>query len=296
MNKDSDSSRDNLSQIYPILSQNIPSICCDFCNMSFSTKGNLVRHQRKTCKQHADVTVVTDLSTHLKCKFCNTTFKHVSAFYRHKNTCKKRNMTDMEQMEDRHAAQINGLIKQIQKMNEQHAIQIKSLVKKVGTTNINNTINNNSNNTNNNILLPWNRSSTEHLTNDILKKCASRKRGCIPQLIEEKHFNTAVPENMNAYIPDDKNKYAKVFDGLQWNLEDKNRVVQELIEDNKQFFSEKIEEWKDERNAYYLKYWQIFERYLAIEDSEEYDNDLEHTVKLLLINKKDAVKPAGIPP
>ena len=95
---------------------------------------------------------------------------------------------------------------------------------------------------------------------------------------------------MNVYIPDLKNRYAKVFDGHEWVLEDKVVVVSELIDDNKQFLSEKIEEWKDEGNEYYLKYCKVFERYLALEDSDALDKDLEDAVKLLLVNKKDIVK------
>ena len=269
------------SQIHPISSQNIPrSIHCEFCNISFSTKANMIRHQRKTCKQ---LVTTPAAKTYITCENCSATYKHPSSFYRHRNLCKKINNASTSKT-------IDILVKRIEHIEEKHATQISELIKNVGTTNNINTINNinninNTNNTNNTILLPWNKSSIEHLTDDILRMCALRNRGCIPRLIKEKHFNADVPENMNAYIPDAKNKYAKVFNGDKWVLEDKNRVIQELIDDNKQLIAEKIEEWEEEGDALYHKHAHAFERYIAL-GNDEYDKDLEDAVKLLLINRE----------
>ena len=52
---------------------------------------------------------------------------------------------------------------------------------------------------------------------------------CIPNLIKRIHFDPKKPENHNIYISNIKNKYVMIYDGIKWNLHNRDETIEGLI-------------------------------------------------------------------
>ena len=81
----------------------------------------------------------------------------------------------------------------------------------------------------------------------------SHKNLCIPHLIKKIHFNPAKPENHNIYISNIKNNYVMLYDGIKWNLRNRDETIINLIDDKESIVEQKLEEW--------VETWQRLSKY-----------------------------------
>ena len=69
----------------------------------------------------------------------------------------------------------------------------------------------------------------EYITSSIVNKliqCGPYKS--IPRLIKHLHFNPKHKENQNVKIPNRKEKYAKIYNGNEWEFRDKKETIEDL--------------------------------------------------------------------
>ena len=146
---------------------------------------------------------------------------------REKGSCKEKKKSDEQtSLLELMSKQMEQQNKQIQEMKQQHTKEIEKLLEKVGnTTNIENQQNNITININN-----YGKENLDYITDDYLSKLLKIPYGSVPKLIKHIHFNPAHPENHNIKITNKKLPYASVFNNDKWEVQDKKRVIEDMVD------------------------------------------------------------------
>ena len=226
-----------------------------------------------------------------KCIYCDKFFSRKDALNIHiDKRCKIKKEQEKEK-EDIYKKLIEQM-EQIKKQNEiiiKENIILKKQIINNKTINSNNTqmVNSNNNNTqniqNNIKLVAFGEEDLSYLSEQICKFFLKKGYQSVPQLVEHVHFNKNNPENHNVYIPNMKDLYAMIFDGKQWNLKEKEEIVNQLFDDKELFLQDKYKEYFDNLDEITKK---KFKRFLEQTDSET-KKKLKHEIKLLIYNKKN---------
>jgi hypothetical protein len=218
---------------------------CEYCGKDYTRKDNLMRHIIRHCKKIKEQNQII----------------------------KKNNEIQKEQ-------EIYTMKEKI----KQFEIILESLQK--NPNNITNIINNNNNILQQNVNININAHGKEdlsHITFNDYKQIFSKCNSCLPAFIELKHFNKDKPENSNVYISNLNSKHAFVYDGKQWNVKDKDEVVQNLYDNNCGYLIEKFEDLKDKLDAITLK---KFMRFINKYEKEELLNGADKDIRLVLYNNR----------
>ena len=217
------------------------------------------------------------------CDFCENIYSTNSNLYKHHKICKDKKKDDEVKDSMTELVEIlnNELKKRDKQIDEQNK-QINELIKKtginIGTQNIQNNIK----------ILAYKNTDISHLTDKDYLFCLNRSNMCIPNLIKKIHFNPKKPENHNIYISNIKNKYIMIYDGNQWNLNDQNETIDDLIDTNEVVLEQKLEEWI-ENGKDYPEIMKKFNRYLEKKEQDDVINKIKDEIKLLLYNNRKVV-------
>jgi len=179
----------------------------------------------------------------IACNFCNKKLKNRYSLKRHLKICPQCPITKTD---------INTIETAIaNKMSKNTSTTTPSIT--------NNTINNTQNNTQNinNIFLVNNAINTplkefgkedlQHLTDEILSKVIECPQTGILKLIKQIHFNKNYPQNQNINMTNKKETYVEVFNGKEWEKQDKKIAIQNMITSKKDIMDDYMEE-KTEKN------------------------------------------------
>ena len=132
---------------------------------------------------------------------------------------------------------------------------IEKLIDKVGN-------NNNSNNTNNiqqNIVInSFGKEKIDYIEEKLLDKLIKAPYRAIPRILEEIHFNPKHPENHNVRITNKKDRYANIYKDNTWKIEDKKKVITNMIDKGFDIIDEHHEDNKDKLSNYYEKKYNSF--------------------------------------
>ena len=244
---------------------------CLLCDYYTDIKCNYERHLKseKHFKSHTDAKMY-------KCEYCDKTYKYSQGLSKHiKYSCKKNKDEDLKEFV-RLLNQKNKMLEKSltysspDKMKNEMLKKdrcLELLTKKLDIVKVgNNTFHQNISTTNNNYYCPTNHYSTvnsnnvvkitnnntfvlnykdtdmSHLTTQDFKQIIGRKFNCIPEFVRRVHCNKELPQNMNIYIPNIKNKFIMLYKDGEWLLHDRDSILQELIEDR----ACRLEEWLDE--------------------------------------------------
>ena len=232
---------------------------CDKCNYTSDIHRNFLRH---ICKQKTD----------FQCKHCLRYYKTLIILNEHiTNKCKKK----------------DKVVEELEEKNKEIA-KLKAELEKQKQTNITQNININQNITQNiNIVLPHNKTKV-NLTDAEYYEIVGRYLMSIPVMIEKIHFNEKNPQNHNIYISNIKNKYAMLYDGSDWTLQNRDTAIHNLIDDNET----RIEEWiaQEEISQKYPTAIARFEKYLSLKEKDENLTRLKEEILLMLYNKRNIIQ------
>ena len=189
-----------------------PEHSCMYCGLMFNKKSNLTRHIRNNCKI---------VKSHL-------------------NELATENMELLDQN--------NELFLEKEKLKEKVDQLTEVLVNKpsvvYNTTNNNKIVNKNDNsitsttnthntqnNTQNNIAINgYGNESIEHLNDQYFRNLIPFSHTAVPKLIKDIHCNPKVPENHNLKKTNKNDRFIEYFDGHDWKLEDKKKMLDSLVE------------------------------------------------------------------
>ena len=261
----------------------------------------------KSPQSHHKVTIFDEKTSknQYSCKYCQKTFKFKQGMYRHiKLYCKKSEDEDLKELVRLMNQQLQEKDKELQekdkkvelclkkqekyeKEQEKNNKLIKKLTHKLQITNYN------QNNVvvNNHIrLLNYKDTDLSHLTSIDYKAAINQVNYATLDLVKRIHFNPNKPENMNIYIPNIKDKYVVMFKENAWQIEIRNKEVDELIDDKymilKEWYDDNVQDVSEEE---YHKLKKNFERFDANIDDNKIRDMVKNEIILYLYNKRNMI-------
>jgi hypothetical protein len=289
---------------------------CDKCGKKYSNIGNLNKHLKKDCSEkYKDVVICDDEITEnkkfneclekMECCYCGKTFAIKYNIIKHiKMSCKIYNEKKNESINNN---EINNMRKEL---NELKAF-IENLYKngsnniidknsnQITNNNTNNNTNTNTNNSNNTItnsnnlinnqqnivLVGHGKENLDAISKGEYVNALEKGFNSIVKLTELIHFNKKYPENQNIYIPNEKQKVAKQYDGKRWISVSKKKLIEDLFYDKRDIVCEKMEEYSDNLSGIKIN---ALNRMLESDNTEitKIKDDLE----MLLYNNRDIIK------
>ncbi len=157
-----------------------------------------------------------------KCNYCDNVYKHRQSKTKHMRKCTyKKTGLSLESLQQK----INEL--------ENKNIELEKEMHKLKSNNktINNTNNTTNNGTINNIIIKYgDEDLSKVLSTDEMIKICNKKFSSIEQSIEMVHLNKLKPELQNIMINNLNNGIAYTYDGDTFIAQDKNTVIEDMIE------------------------------------------------------------------
>lgn len=254
---------------------------CKFCLKTFTRKFNLEQHY-KSCKEKDDIIRGLEIMLNIEytqcepniCRFCNNSYPQ--KLKRHQNTCK---------------------------VKEEYREHLETRVKTLNTTSNVYNINNNTINVLNvssDTLKKFGDETTEHITNEFLRKVMARLEVPLPRVVstvaKKIYCSKANPENHTLQITNLRSQWAKISNGNSFDLvslkdsanDVRNKVTDLYIErqtDEPEYFddvSERIEKLDEINNQNYIP--QTLEEREEQKEVLKLKTDIEKEVKSCLYN------------
>jgi hypothetical protein len=246
---------------------------CARCHASFTTQSNLCRHNRTGCKVNNDEINDDDKT---KCRQIDTELdeivKEIQEDFDHK----------FKKQKDDNEFKINKLREEYEMLKNQLAPSQKTNVmcNKNGNNVINNTVTNNVIN----VIVSFGKEDMSKIDEmDIVKSVKSGFHSAL-ELTDAIHFNPKYPEYHNVYIPSMKDKYGMVYKEGNWELIDKQELIDKMYNDKKYYIEDNADTFydsitKSQKSA--LKRWLLIDN-----DDDEKIKSIKDRMKLLLYNKR----------
>ena len=233
--------------------------------------------------------------THFFCDHCKRGFKRKSNLIRHLKSCKmkkeKDSFEDLKKLVDllneklqEKDKELNKTKKEFKKELNKKDKQISELMKKTGVNigTINQNIQNNIK------ILAYNKTDLTHLKDKDYMGFIKHANFCVPHMIKKLHFDPKKPENHNIYISNLKNNLVMTYDGKKWNIQDRNEVIDDMIQDKTCILEDKVEDWI-ERGKDYPIIMKKFNRYLEKKENDVVLNKIKQEIKFILFNNRKMV-------
>ena len=145
---------------------------------------------------------------------------------------------------------------------------------------INNTINNNIN------LVAYGEENFTEVTSNTMKKILKCGFQALPYLFKNVHFNKSRPQYHNIHISNMRDNNIIIYDGIKWNLVDRNTTLRDIIERYEDVIERKYDELEDELDEFTIRKLDRFiDQYCEKENIEMYKKDLT----LLLYNNRKLI-------
>jgi len=240
-----------MTQKDPKMTQKDPiKFQCNYCNSLFSSYAHQRRHEIHRCKE----------------------YKNYKALYKQEKKEKEKLKLDSEKEKEK-------LRKEWEKEKEKLYKEIEKLIDKVGNTTYNTT--------QNIILNSYGKENMEHITYEYKRKLLEKYAPLtmIPKLIEDIHFNDAVPENKNIVYPNKKENKVKIYKDDKWSYEDKKYIINDLIDDKYNIIEDHYEIYSSELNEMKQHRYDKF-RLSYDNNNDKIIQSLQEECEMLLLNNR----------
>jgi hypothetical protein len=245
--------------------------CCEKCKAEFPKKSNYDKHMNRKTPCVLEEKEKYDIERK-SCKYCPKVLSTVHSCDVHMTTCRYK-PNDVEkltqiiiEMNDKLNAKINVISEKIDKVD------------KPNITNVN--IQNNM------IVAPFGKEDLSFLTLKDYKNIF--KKGCysIPEIIRLIHCNDDKPEFMNVYVKNFKDEYMFTFDGKDWDIEKKDVVLSNMIENKKNLLESKFDDMQHELPQYAIT---MFKKFLEKTDDDEVIANIKDELKNMFYKNRNHV-------
>ena len=279
---------------------------CIKCGKSFNFKSDYDRHVNRkiSCDDNERDMQILKKKT---CIHCNIVLTRVDSMAKHLKTCKEKQIKiDKDKIENNQndknkddilaslLQEMNTMKTQQQQSNDliqrlQHEIITLKSSKKVSVKgnlvegNMNNT-QNTVNNIHNEIkIIAYGKEDLSFISDDNYRLLLNKGFKSVQNLVEYIHLNQNKPENQNIYISNMRDNYILIYDGNQWQLKEREDVLQEMIENKTDILNEKFDELIKTLDESTIK---KFKRFLDEKDEDRVVDQIKKELKLILYNKK----------
>ncbi len=270
---------------------------CDLCHKSFTHKGTYDRHlKRQTpCAPTTLAITANESENNSQCRYCFKVLSSYSNRLRHeKNTrCKQFAATitalqtkvseqglKIERMQTDKVKKLETKIRELETMIKQGINPMQVIT--TNTTNIMNTMNT----INIFVINKYGHEDLSHLTDSQKLNNLRKIYMSVPSFILLKHFDKDHPENSNVYVSNLKTPYALIYNGESWVVTDRNKLLQEMYDDN---YCEVIHNYKEMKAQLDDKTIDAFRRFLNDQDDDKLISKMKNDIKLILYNNRDQV-------
>jgi hypothetical protein len=229
---------------------------CDKCNRTFRLKFYLKRHMKRITPCNKQL-MKDGL---LQCLKCNKEFKSYSSlnYHNNNNVCTSVSSNNT----------VNNTINNIEK---QH-VNIKN------QTNIDKQLN-----MDNVKVVKFGNEDISYISDDIYQTILGKGYKSVEEFVDHTHFNPDHPENHNIYIADIKNNYVLLYDGLQWNIKDRDEAIEDLIYAKSDYLSVKFDELMHRLSPMDIK---KFTNFMKNRDNDIKMKMVKTDLKLMLYNNR----------
>ena len=290
---------------------------CDRCEKVYFNKYDFNRHikRKNPCKisdiaednirnvilpheDHMDNTKklpkeVDNIKEHM-CNYCNKTFSRIDSLNRHLSKYCKVKEKDNDEKETIYQTLLNKFEK-LENQNKEYQKQNIKLFEEVNKLKSDKQIINNNNTTNNTANIQLNQQNINikvvafrkedlsYIKDEMYAKILNKGFKSVPSLVGYIHFDKNKPENNNVYISNMRDKHVLVYDGENWNLKEREEVLQQLVDDKTDILAEKFEELVNKIDEPTIK---KFKRFLDQKDEDAVVASIKKDLKLLLYNSR----------
>jgi hypothetical protein len=251
------------------MDKSLKNLECYYCKKKFSQKCNVIKHIRNNC--HIYKNLIKDIETNKILKLNDYKLDEI-----------KKEINIKNEKIDR----LENLIKEFLGKNFTENKTLNNI------NNSNNSLcNNNISNSNNSInqqnivLLGHGKEDLDAITKSEYMKALEKGFNSIVKLTELIHFNNEYPQNQNIFIPNEKQKIAKQYDGKKWISVSKKKLIEDLFYNKRDIVCEKMEEYSDNLSEIKIN---ALNRMLESDNIEI--NKIKDDLEMLLYNNRDIVK------
>ncbi len=269
------------------ITDSIVSTNCPKCNKDFINKYTLRRHMIDFCEikdgsqngQENEINNEIDVSLQnkkeYKCKQCNKILSRSDSLNRHMSVCK---IKDKDQ----------EIISMLNKQDAEHKKlmeKLKMLENKIAINTKNNLVVNSDNQKIN--ILKYGNEDISFITDDIFEDIFDKDFEAITTLIQKIHFSECEPENHNIYTSNIRSTYIIVFTGKQWNIKNRDKIIDDIYKKTMSILSNKFNTLKDKLPDAIV---QKFSMFLDSTHKTQISNNIKREIMMLLYNKRHIVK------
>jgi hypothetical protein len=242
--------------------------CCEKCEAVFTQKISYQKHLKRKTPCVPEEKEQYDLNKR-SCQYCPKILATVYSCQNHMTTCKYK------------PSDVEKLTQIIIELNE----KINVMSEKIDKPNIIN--NNNTFNVQQNIIVtPFGKEDLSFLTLKDYKKIFNKGCYSIPEIIKLIHCNENKPEFTNIYIKNFKDEYMFTFDGSDWDIEKKDDVLNNMIENKKNLLESKFDDMQNELPQYAIT---MFKKFLERSDNDEVKNSIKDELKNMFYKNRHHV-------
>ena len=258
---------------------------CEYCNKVFtrleSLKNHLMICNLKISNNDSKVDDNTSTEVHKSSQLTELDVKKIMERLDMVSEDNKQKNIKIEMME-----------KELMKLKSLHNSGRKTIMNNSGNNSGNNNSNNNINNIQQNIhnefkneikIVAFGKEDLSFITDDNYRLLLNKGFKSVQNLVEYIHMNQNKPENQNIYISNMRDNYILIYDGNQWQLKERDDVLQEMIENKTDILSEKFDELIKTLDESTIK---KFKRFLDEKDEDRVVDQIKKELKLMLYNKK----------
>ena len=270
---------------------------CHYCNNIYSRPDSMRRHletcqvkidhDEKTRKEAEENTAMIKLLKEMQQMKSHQQKKEKEI----REEMRKEMLKEMKDMKEQQNKKDKEVQKELAKMKEQ---LMKSLAESSKHINIGSNNSNIQNNIHNEIkIIAYGKEDTSYITDNEYKLLIHKGFKSVPNLVEYIHFNGNKPENQNIYISNMRDNYVLVYDGGQWQMRERDDILQDIIDNKTDILNEKFDELLDKLDEITIK---RFKKFLDEKDDNKISVQLKKDLKLIMYNRNKitSVKPKFI--
>ena len=275
---------------------------CTRCNKNFVLKGDYSRHitRKNPCIQlvSENIQIISEekvntptinnelLSDELKCKYCGKIMKFKNNLYRHmKDNCKIKKDKDNEK--ETILQEILQELKELKEKNKslEDTISKMKLSNKTIINNSKNSHNTNNIETQNNFISinAYGKEDISHISEKTWQSIMNKCFDSVPQLVGYIHYDDDKPENHNVYISNIKSNYVITYNGNNWILQEKDKILDDIYTTKIELLEDKLIELDNKLDDSAKR---SLKKFLDKQEDNDIENMIKEKIKLRLYNNK----------
>jgi hypothetical protein len=253
------------------------SLTCEKCFECFKSPYYYNRHKNKKIPCTLEEKEQRDIKNRM-CPDCKHVFEKPCKLRNHLPICK------LKPKETKTEILLGQILEQFNTKFSQQSDELKDLKDQLNKINV---INNNTFNVQNNIIVtPYGKEDLSFLTIKDYTKIFNKGCYSIPEIVKLIHCNDDKPEFMNVYIKNFKDEYMFTFDGSDWDIEKKDDVLNNMIENKKNLLESKFDDMRGSLPKYAID---MFKKFLERSDDDEVIYNIKDELKNMFYKNRNHV-------